>query len=339
VRTGAVTVAPAFVANDGPPGGFIVIDYIAIEKVEDLTALPSRPWAAGDFQKRGQVVTYLGRSWIARIDNTGVAPPATSVGTATWGLLADRGTDGADALIVTSDIYAVTIPCDAGGVPVSGALPITVTMRAQVGATNVTAGTTWSAPAMTGCVVTNLGGGQYRIDSVGADSGRFVITATNGGRSQNVAVTFAKAPAGRAAVSIRDATLLQATSASYITASDIFILPFGPGQTLNLSVSGVYGITGAPAQGLQGRIIARLMYRNVTDGGAWTQAGAEIAGSFAVADYIVFPTEPQHVPGTIGGARTGPSAPATLKVFEVRLDLRLDGVAVTQSLALAASIT
>ena len=87
VRTGAVTVAPAFVANDGPPGGFIVIDYIAIEKVEDLTALPSRTWAAGDFQKRGQVVTHLGRSWIARIDNTGVTPPSTSTGNATWALL------------------------------------------------------------------------------------------------------------------------------------------------------------------------------------------------------------------------------------------------------------
>ncbi|MFN7400556.1 MAG: hypothetical protein ACK5SX_16210 [Sandaracinobacter sp.] len=341
----AVTVAPILLANYNGSDGLVWLDYIAIEKVEDLTALPSRPWAAGDFQKRGQAVTHLGRSWIARIDNTGVTPPSTSTGNVTWALLADKGIDGAtgaagvDALIVTSDIYAVTIPCDAGGVPVSGALPITVTMRAQVGATNVTPGTTWSAPAMTGCVVTNLGGGQYRIDSVGADSGRFVITATNGGRSQNVAVTFAKAPAGRAAVSIRDDTLLQATSASYITASDIFILPFGPGQTLNLSVSGVYGITGAPAQGAQGRIIARLMYRNVTDGGAWTQAGAEIDGSFAVANYVVFPTEPQHVPGTIGGARTGPSAPATLKVFEVRLDLRLDGVAVTQSLALAASIT
>jgi hypothetical protein len=106
VRTGAVTVAPAFVANDGPPGGFIVIDYIAIEKVEDLTALPSRPWAAGDFQKRGQVVTHLDRSWIARIDNTGVTPPSTSTGNATWALL---GTNGAPAGTFVSGLPAASV--------------------------------------------------------------------------------------------------------------------------------------------------------------------------------------------------------------------------------------
>ncbi len=91
---GTVSIRPAILANWGGTGGDTIIDQFSIKKVEDLVPLPSRPWLAGDLQQKGQIVTFGGRSWVARVQNTGVTPPSTSTGTATWALLADKGADG-----------------------------------------------------------------------------------------------------------------------------------------------------------------------------------------------------------------------------------------------------
>jgi hypothetical protein len=92
VRTGAVTVAPAFVANDGPPGGFIIIDYIAIEKVDDVTPIPRGAWSSATSYAINNSVQYLGRTFLSRASNNlGNQPPSVSTSNVWWLLLEDGG--------------------------------------------------------------------------------------------------------------------------------------------------------------------------------------------------------------------------------------------------------
>jgi hypothetical protein len=65
------------------------------------------------------------------------------------------------------------------------------------------------------------------------------------------------------------------------------------------------------------------MYRNVTDGGSWTQAGSDITGSYA---NNTGGTEPELTPGSAGGG-ANVSAPSSAKSYEFRLDWVKDGFA------------
>lgn len=92
---GTLSVQALILANyGGGAGGNTFVDYMTIRKVEDLVPLPARPWSALALQQKGQVVTYLGRSWIARVENTAQTPPSTGTGNTYWGLLSDKGADG-----------------------------------------------------------------------------------------------------------------------------------------------------------------------------------------------------------------------------------------------------
>lgn len=77
-------------ATPGDGGSNVRLNRARLAKVEDLTTLPARAWSAGDWQRAGQLVTHAGRTWIARVSNIGQQPPATAVGNATWGLVADK---------------------------------------------------------------------------------------------------------------------------------------------------------------------------------------------------------------------------------------------------------
>ncbi|MFA5582240.1 MAG: hypothetical protein WDA25_09860, partial [Paracoccaceae bacterium] len=90
MANGAASMAGVFLGNYAGTGGKLSLDSLIVEKVEDLTPLPPRAWVTGVLQQKGQVVTFGGRTWIARVANTGVQPPSTGTGNATWALMADK---------------------------------------------------------------------------------------------------------------------------------------------------------------------------------------------------------------------------------------------------------
>lgn len=229
------------------------------------------------------------------------------------------GAPGTDALDLAAAPASLVIPTSAIGVVTAGALPKTVQMTARLGATDVTGGTSWPAAVVDSCVVTNLGAGAYRVDDITSDTAAFEVTATYSGRSTKRKVTLAKAKAGSdaqqaRAISIGTPTGLWATAAGSALSLNLF-----PGTTITLSLSAGYTATSVGST----RVMARLMYRNVTDGGAWTQAGADIVGSYASS---TGGEEPVMTPGSCGGSRTV-TAPGSPKAYEFRVDWIADGAA------------
>lgn len=229
------------------------------------------------------------------------------------------GAPGTDALDLAAAPASLVIPTSAIGVVTAGALPKTVQMTARLGATDVTGGTSWPAAVVDSCVVTNLGAGAYRVDDITADTASFEVTATYSGRSTKRKVTLAKAKAGSdaqqaRAISIGTPTGLWATAPGSALSLNLF-----PGTTITLSLSAGYTATSVGST----RVMARLMYRNVTDGGAWTQAGADIVGSYASS---TGGSEPVMTPGSCGGSRTV-TAPGSPKAYEFRVDWIGDGAA------------
>ena len=229
------------------------------------------------------------------------------------------GAPGTDALDLAAAPASLVIPTSAIGVVTAGALPKTVQMTARLGATDVTGGTSWPAAVVDSCVVTNLGAGAYRVDDITADTAAFEVTATYSGRSTKRKVTLAKAKAGSdaqqaRAISIGTPTGLWATAPGSALSLNLF-----PGTTITLSLSAGYTATSTGST----QVMARLMYRNVTDGGAWTQAGADIIGSYASS---TGGSEPVMTPGSCSGSRTI-SAPGSPKAYQFRVDWIADGAA------------
>lgn len=240
----------------------------------------------------------------------------------------EDGANGDDAFVVTPSVPAIAFATNSAEViDPAGQLPFAIQFTAKLGGVDVTASTTWGAASVVNCAVTNSGGGAYSLTSASARTGSFTITATYSGRSFSITVPFTKNPAGPAATRVRDLTLTNTGSATFVQVSDTLTINFPPGTTMTFSMSEGYIPVGGSADGATARKKARFMYRNLTDGGSWTQAGSDLTGSYAVADYVVFPTEPEFVPGGVSGSYDGLTPPSSLKVYEVRLDMLKDGAA------------
>lgn len=221
------------------------------------------------------------------------------------------GVDGQDALGVTSAPAAVVVPASAIGVVRSGALPFVVNMQARVAGVDVTPLVVWGNAVASHCQVTNLGSGQYRVDDIAADIGSFEVSATHVGQTVRLVVPVSKVRAGEPAQRSSLSGLGTPTS-SWAPATGTIQLNITPDSTVTISMSAGYTANVAGSA----RIQARLMYRNVTDGGAWTQAGTELIGSYST---YVGTTEPEITPGSIGGEAVA-LAPASTKVYEFRVD-------------------
>lgn len=227
--------------------------------------------------------------------------------------------DGAAALDLAAAPASVVIPCNSIGVPNSGALPVTIQLTARLGAVDVTSGVTWPSASVTNCQVTSLGGGAYRIDDITADSASFEVSITYAGQTTARRVTLAKTRAGADAQRAQTSGL-GTPGASWAAASGSNItLNVFPSTTITVSMTADYGAANAGSC----RILARLMYRNITDSGSWTQAGSDITGSYASNSGG---SEPELVPGSVGGS-ANVSAPTSAKAYEFRLDWVKDGFA------------
>lgn len=237
------------------------------------------------------------------------------------------GADGIDALVVAALPATFNIALDFNFVEKAGQTPVEVQFTATLGGVDVTASATWSAATVNGCAVTNDGGGAYSVTTVSADKGDFTVTATYAGQSQSFKVPFTRGKDGDPAITLRDDTLTNTTSGTFVVVSDVLTINVPAGAVISFGVSEGYTINGTPADGSQGRKRARFMYRNLTDGGSWTQAGSDVTGSYAEADYFVFPTEPNHQDGEISGSYNGLTPPSSPKVYEARLEMLRDGVA------------
>ncbi len=233
-----------------------------------------------------------------------------------------KGADGAagvDALDLSAAPASLVIPCNSIGVPVSGALPKTVQMKAQVAGADVTGAVAWPAATVTDCAVTNLGDGAYRVDTITAESASFTVSITHGGQTTVRTVTIAKARAGNDAQRAQTGSFGTPGSSFGVAAGSTITMNVFPSTTISLSTSASYDASTAGSC----RIIGRLMYRNVTDGGSWTQAGSDINGSYA---NNTGGSEPELTPGAMGGG-ANVAAPAAMKSYEFRLEWVKDGFA------------
>lgn len=238
------------------------------------------------------------------------------------------GSDGAPAFIVTPSVPAIAFATNSAEViDPSSQLPFAIQFTAKLGDVDVTSSATWGAPSVTNCAVTNSGGGAYSLTSASARTGFFTVPVTYLGYSFSITIPYTKNPAGPASTRVRDSTLTNTASATFVQVSDTLTINFPPGTTMTFSMSdGYIPVTGS-ADNATARKKARFMYRNLTDGGSWTQAGSDLTGSYAIADYIIFPDEPEFIPGDVSGSYDGLTAPSSNKVYEVRLDMLKDGSA------------
>ena len=244
----------------------------------------------------------------------------TLVAGETWSTpIRHDGPKGADALDLSAAPASLVIPCNSLGVPVSGALPKTVQMKAQVAGADVTGAVAWPAATVTNCAVTNLGGGAYRVDTITADTASFTVSITHGGQTTLRTVTLAKARAGNDAQRAQTNGFGTPGTSFGVAAGSTITLNIFPSTTITVSASASYDASTVGSC----RIIGRLMYRNITDSGSWTQAGGDINGSYA---NNTGGAEPVLTPGSMGGS-ANVTAPASMKSYEFRLEWVKDGFA------------
>ncbi len=221
------------------------------------------------------------------------------------------GTNGADGFVLSASLTGEVIPANSAGVPVSG-LPSTIDFKAWLGAADVTGATTWSGADVDACNVDHLGGGQYRINSVtpGARRASFAVTAGYGAYSQTLRLPVALAPAGSDAQFNR-ATSLGSPTSSWAPAAAVLSLQVFPGTTISITAWCDYQMYVAGT----GAVYMRIEYRNLTDGGAWTQIGGDVAGSNA---WRTSGPEPDSQPGSCAIGGTAPAPVSSSKVYEFR---------------------
>ncbi len=249
-----------------------------------------------------------GKTYIGTYTDTTEAD-STNPAVYTWSLI--KGADGIDPLDLAAVPNFVPVVTNAIGTVKSGQLPRTVTFNTKEGNSDVTGSTTFTLGTLDQCAVTNSGGGVFTLDSVSADQGGFEVTATKGSKSTKRKVTFAKAKEGAAAQRSAINSLGTPTT-SYGAAAGVISLNLFPSTTITMSMYAGYDATGTGSA----RIDARLMYRNITDGGAWTQAGSTLVGSNASN---TGGSEPVLTPGAVGGSATV-TAPTSTKIFEFRVE-------------------
>ena len=230
-----------------------------------------------------------------------------------------QGIADAGSLEISAGPWSVVFTADNIGVIDDGQLPTTVVFTALLGTDDVTALVTWPEAVVTDCAVTNNGDGTYTVTDLTAPTGSFTVTVTYGGVTTERAVTLAKSRAGADAQNAtRSGFGTPGTTYAVAAGSNVSLNVF-PGTTITLSAAASYDAATAG----NCRVLARLFYRNITDSGAWTQAGGDITGSFASNSGG---SEPILVPGSAGGARDAP-APASVKVYEFQMEWVKDGFA------------
>jgi|GEM_PF-5501376 len=280
LAAGTVSVAPVFLANYNAAGGQVWLDHIGIEKVEDLSALPSRPWLVGDFQRRGQIVIHLGRSWIARIDNTGVTPPSTGTGTATWGLLADRGTDGAAGStgatgapgITQGPVSPMQVPVTADGILKPGSLPQTRQMVLLQAASNVTTSATWSiAVAPAGLTLSVSTAGLVTVTGLTVESATATVRGVLSGANYDFPLPVARVRDAPSAISVSGTLGFPgSTSLTVLGTTPDMALPGGRPATVSMSM--LFEATNPIS-------VDVLIEFSSNSGGTWTQMGLTATAS------------------------------------------------------------
>lgn len=226
------------------------------------------------------------------------------------------GTDGADGADGDDGAGLVANPvvvsCNSLGVPLPGELPKPVRFILNVGGQNVSAFAAWSQVSITNGQGNHVGNGLTFLDEMSADTATLAITATYEGSTYTSSVQASKVRAGSDAQTFRQDITVQPTT-SYSPAGTLQANVF-PNTTIEFSVSAIYGMT---ING-SGRVQAKLMYRNISDGGAWTQIGAEQIGSDSTRTEAT-PGEPNLTNGSLGGVVTM-AGPSEAKLYEFRIE-------------------
>jgi hypothetical protein len=199
------------------------------------------------------------------------------------------GQDGDDALTITARPSVVTLLSNSAGVINSGQLPRTVKLQVYESVFDVTASASYTVSA-TNLTFTDLGGGEYSITGLTAETGTLLVIVSSGGKVGTLLIVVQKVRQGSSALQAIDDTLLINSSTSYVGSAQggPLVLAVSNG-TINLSVNHSYvGDSSAS------RLAGKVQYRTTPGSGAWIDVASE----------------------TVAAGSNGPGEPDTLSFAE-----------------------
>ena len=231
---------------------------------------------------------------------------------------------GGTGLTVSLSLSAINIPCDAGGVPISGAFTNAVgQVTVYAGTTDVTASATYSSTTSncTGSVNTATNTpvtgakGSYRVTAMSAESGYLEITVTYNGVSVPIRFTVNKARAGAASSFAQDTSFGNVTVTSYPTTGQggPIQIAVGPNGTMRVSAFGVY--QASTTTGATVSVTAKIQYRAVGSGTWLDFTGASATGTNASYNT----TDLVHESGEVLISETTLAGPASQALYEFQL--------------------
>lgn len=219
--------------------------------------------------------------------------PAGSPGSS--GQDGDDGSDGEDGFTISASPTALTVLTTSNGVPKSGELPAISQIQLLQGNTDRTSAASYSRTAVN-CNASVSSSGRVTINSLSADSGYVDVTASYGGASIKIRVTYVKARQGDAATSVEvNANVVNNTS--YGVSAGPVSLSMGAGGTVE--IDGTLTYTSTPDGNTQ---TIKVQY-STNGGSSWIDIGSAAFGS---GEEFGFPGV-----AVISRSRSGPSSPAT----------------------------
>lgn len=205
------------------------------------------------------------------------------------------GDDGADGFSISATPSVITLLTTSNGVPKSGQLPATAQIQLLQGNVDRTSPASYSRTAVN-CTASVNSSGLVTLSNVSADNGYVDVTASYGGASIKVRITFVKARQGDAATSV-EVSANVVNSTTYGVAAGPVSLSMGSGGTIE--IDGFLTYTSSPDGNTE---TVKAQY-SANGGGTWSDVGSASTGS----------AEESGFPGVVNlsVSRSGPGSAAT----------------------------
>ena len=227
----------------------------------------------------------------------------------------DDGADGSDALSASALPPAIVFRADPVGNLEAGQLPYPVELAAMFGPADVT-GTATFAVVQTSNTSATVSGDELSITAVAGADGYADVEATYGVFTDVVRVPWTKVRRGAAATTYRSGEITAAPS-GWNVATNVVTFNYGPDDNAaTIAASAVYDIGSTGTVTLQ----MRVMVRNVSDGGSWTQLGSTASAS-PPATYAIVSGDVVTTQGAVGTSQSMGTPPASRKVYEARIEI------------------
>jgi len=237
------------------------------------------------------------------------------------------GDPGSDGLSIAATRPILTIALTAGGSPKAGELPKSTQMIVYDGLANVTATVAYTV-AVSGCTVSNDGGGAFTLTAVSSEAAYFDVTATApDGRAITMRIPTTQPKDGSAAsrASANVASMNATSTYAAIATADIVA---AAGATISGSGNATYLAASFAGAGTRSvRQQARVTIENLTDAGS-PNAGTAQVGSAAT---YIGGDGPSDV-GSVSAGHSVTNSTGAPKTFRVKFEIRYyDGATTAQT--------